>query len=65
MLYAITTRLGDCINRAAALKRKLMRAFPVLYMEAGKVFHSVFLWCKIAKKENIVLRSGLLTSYLS
>ena len=30
-----------------------------------KVFHWILLWCKKAKKENVVLHSCLLTSYLS
>ena len=45
-----------------------MKVFLVLYMDAEKnwlkavSFHSVLLWCKIAKKKgNVVLCSGLFT----
>ena len=43
-----------------------MRVFPVLYMEAENespkpVSFPLLLRCKIAKKDNVVLHSGLLT----
>ena len=72
-LCKVLSLVGNFRNRASgSVKGKLMRVFPVLYMEVEKktpknrkfsiwCFHGVILW----KRENVVLVSGLLTSYLS
>ena len=52
----VISRLGNFINRTAALKRKSYEGLLVLYIEAEKnhlkqtAFHSLLLWCKVTKK---------------
>ena len=47
------------------MKRKSYAGLSSSVYGGWKNRHVVLLWCKIAKKENVVLHSGLLTSYLS
>ena len=73
-LRSTSTRLGNFINRAAALKRKSYEGLSnsVLVMEAEKnhlksvnFLFSTFMVCKIMKKVNVMLLFGLRTSYLN